>query len=67
MRIDILKAEQNEDGSYVLEYDYDDEYLELMKERLGKKELTEEEISKFVMGEIEKAIHNFSSQKEDAE
>lgn len=67
MRIDIIKSEKNEDGTYNLEFDYDDEYLEAMKRKLGKQELTEEEISKFVLEEIEKAVIHYSSQEEDAE
>lgn len=66
MKIDILKTIQNEDGSWSLEFDYDDEYLQIMKQRLGKDDLTEEEISQFIVGEIEKAIEHHTQEKKES-
>lgn len=56
MKIEVVKTEQNPDGTWSIEFDYDDEYLDAMKIELGKKELTEEEISSFILSQIEKAV-----------
>jgi len=59
MRIDITKVEQNKDGTYNLEFDYDDEYEELMKEKLGKENLSEEDVTNFILSEIESAVKHY--------
>lgn len=67
MKIEILRTIQNEDGSWSIEFDYDDEYLEIIKQHLGKEELTEEEISSFILSRIEAAIEHEKSQKQSEE
>ena len=67
MRIDITKVEQNKDGTYNLEFDYDDEYEELIKEKLGKDHLTEDDVTSFILAEIESAVkhHQENTQEQD--
>lgn len=64
MKIEILRTIQNEDGSWSIEFDYDDEYLEIIKQHLGKEELTEEEISSFILSRIEAAVEHEKAQKQ---
>lgn len=60
MKIEILKIKENGDGTCSLEYTYDDEYYESVKEKLGKSSLTEEEMSEFITSEIQKAVDEFA-------
>lgn len=63
MKIEILKVEQNDDGTSTIEFDYDEEYKEEVLKKLGKKTISEEEMSSFVLAEIQKAIHHFTNQE----
>ena len=56
MKIEIVNTIQNPDGTWSIEFDYDEEYLDAMKIELGKEELTEEEISSFILSRIEAAV-----------
>lgn len=59
MKIDITKVEQNKDGTYNLEFDYDEEYEALIKEKLDKENLTEDDITSFILAEIESAVKHY--------
>lgn len=56
MKIEILSTEQNADGTWNIVFDYDEEYLDSIKMELGKKDLSEEEISSFILSKIEEMI-----------
>ena len=56
MKIEIINTIQNPDGTWSIEFDYDEEYLDAMKIELGKEQLTEEEISSFILSKIEAAL-----------
>jgi len=64
MKIEILKLEENGDGTCKLEYSYDDEYYEAARKKLGKSSLTEEEMCEFVTSEIQKAIDEAAKSEE---
>lgn len=63
MKIEILKIEKNDDGTSTIEFDYDEEYYEAVKKKLGKSSLSEEEMSNFIVAEIERAVIHYSSQE----
>jgi len=56
MKITIEKLTPNEDGTCNIDFDYDEEYLEFMKKEIGKEELTEEDISRYVSLTIQTLI-----------
>lgn len=49
MKLEIEKIIDNEDGTKSIVFDYDDEMLQMVKLRLGKEDLTEEEITNFFL------------------
>lgn len=64
MKITIEKLVQNDDGTCNIEFDYDEEYLEFMKKEIGKDELTEEDISRYVSLSIQTLIRTKEEEQE---
>jgi len=56
MKIDVIDIKENNDGTCKVVFDYDDEFVELVKEELDRKEVSEEEISEYVVRCLEKGI-----------
>lgn len=63
MNIKILEIKENEDGTATLLFDYDEEFRDLVEEKIGK-EPTEQDISDFVVESIQKGI-DLIKQKEE--
>ena len=64
MKITIDKLIQNDDGTCNIEFDYDEEYLDFMKKEMGKEELTEEDISRYVSLAIQTLIKSQTEEQE---
>lgn len=56
MKVEVLEINENEDGTHEIVFDYDEEYLEFMKQQLGKEELTDEEISQFLAAALSEGM-----------
>ena len=54
MKIDVIDIKENSDGTCEVVFDYDDEFVELVKEELDREEVSEEEISEYVVKCLEK-------------
>lgn len=64
MNLKILEVKQNENGTCDVVFDYDDQYLEFVKESLGKEEPTEDEIAQFLSEAIHREIDRLSKEEE---
>lgn len=56
MKIEVLEVVENEDGSCNVTFDYDEEFVDLVKKELEKEEVSEEDISQYVVAAIDKGI-----------
>jgi 6-pyruvoyl-tetrahydropterin synthase len=63
MKIEVLEVIENEDGTCSVVFDYDDKFVDLVKETLQKEEVTEEEISQYVVDCIDKGILELQKQE----
>lgn len=61
MKIDILEIKQNENGTCDIVFDYDDEYLQFVKESLKKEDPTEEEIAEFLSEAIQREVERVTA------
>jgi undecaprenyl pyrophosphate synthase len=64
MKIEVLEVVENGDGTCNVVFDYDEEFVQLVKEELQKEELTEEEISAYIVESLQKGIDLLSQNKE---
>lgn len=62
MKIEVLEVIENEDGTCNVIFDYDDEFVDLVKKELNQEEVSEEEISLFIADAIEKGIVSFKEE-----
>ena len=54
--INIIREFEGEDGSLNLEFEFNEAWEDLVKESLGKEELTEKDMQDFVISVVEKAV-----------
>lgn len=66
MKIEVLEVVENGDGTCNVVFDYDDEFVEMVKEEINKEEITEEDIAAFVVENLEKGI-DLMKQTQDKE
>lgn len=55
MSVKVLDIKEHSDGSATMTIDYDQEFLDIIKQKIGK-EPTEQDISDYVIGLIEKEM-----------
>ena len=55
MSVKVLEIKERSDGSTTIKIDYDQEFLDNVKQKIGK-DPTEQDISDYVVGLIEKEI-----------
>ena len=55
MSVKVLEIKEHSDGSATMTIDYDQEFLDIVKQKIGK-DPTEQDISDYVVGLIEKEI-----------
>ena len=56
MKIEIVEVTKNEDGTYNIQFDYDDEYTDFLKQEIGAENPTEEQIQNYILSVIQKVI-----------
>lgn len=49
MKLVVEEVTENEDGTSNIKFDYDDEFLEVVKKELDSESPTEEQINEFIM------------------
>lgn len=49
MKLTVEEVRQNEDGTTTVEFDYDEEFLELAKKEMANDNPSEEEMNRFIM------------------
>jgi hypothetical protein len=49
MKLVVEEVTENEDGTSSIKFDYDDEFLEVVKKELDSESPTEEQINEFIM------------------
>ena len=56
MKIEIVEVTKNEDGTYNIQFDYDDEYTDFLKQEIGVENPTEEQIQNYILSVIQKVV-----------
>lgn len=56
MKIEILEITKNENGTYNVQFEYDDEYTDFLKQQLACENPTEEQIQNYILSIIQKVI-----------
>lgn len=64
MKIEVLEVIENEDGTCSVVFDYDEEFVALVKENLQKEEVTEEDISQYVVSCLDKGLLELKKQQQ---
>lgn len=67
MKIEVLEVVENGDGSCNVVFDYDDEFVDLVKKELEKDEVSEEDISQYVVEAIDKGIIKLQQEEKEEE
>lgn len=62
MEIKLLEVKDNGDGTQTVVFDYDDEFLEYVKEKLNNDSPSEEEISNFISSTIQESVDAYKQQ-----
>ena len=65
MKLEVLEIKENEDGTCEVVFDYDDEFVELVKGETKLEAPTEEDISAFVVEALEKGMEIVKQDQED--
>ena len=65
MKLEVLEIKENEDGTCEVVFDYDDEFVELVKEQTKLEAPTEEDISAFVVEALERGMEIVKQEQED--
>lgn len=65
MKIEVLEVIENEDGTCNVVFDYDEEFVEVVKKELDKEHLTEEDISQYVIESLEKGMKLLEEQESE--
>ncbi len=65
MKLEVLEIKENEDGTCEVVFDYDDEFVELVKEQTKLEAPTEEDISAFVVEALERGMEIVKQNQED--
>ena len=65
MKLEVLQIKENEDGTCEVIFDYDDEFVELVKEQTKLEAPTEEDISAFVVEALERGMEIVKQDQED--
>ena len=65
MKLEVLEIKENEDGTCEVVFDYDDEFVELVKEQTKLEAPTEEDISAFVVEALERGMEIVKQDQED--
>ena len=55
MSVKVLEIKENSDGSATIKIDYDNEFLDIIKQKIGK-DPTEQDISDYVIDILEKEM-----------
>ena len=62
MNVKVLEIKENSDGSATMTIDYDQEFLDIIKQKIGK-EPTEQDISDYVIDILEKEMERVDNVK----
>jgi hypothetical protein len=65
MKLEVLQIKENDDGTCEVIFDYDDEFVELVKEQTKLEAPTEEDISAFVVEALERGMEIVKQDQED--
>lgn len=55
MSVKVLEIKENSDGSATIKIDYDNEFLDIIKQKIGK-DPTEQDISDYIIDILEKEM-----------
>ena len=67
MKIEVLEVIENDDGSCNVVFDYDDEFVDVVKKDLGKDEVTEDDIAQYVVEAIDRGIIEMQQEEQQEE
>lgn len=65
MKIDVLQIVEKKDGTKEIVFDYDEEFLEYVKIKTGKKRPSKKEISEIFLETLEKGLDLQKESKSD--
>jgi hypothetical protein len=65
MKLEVLKIKENEDGTCEVIFDYDEEFVELVKEEKNLESPTEADISAYVVEALERGMKLVEKEKEE--
>lgn len=67
MKIDVLEVIEKEDGTKEVIFDYDDEFLEYVKKKTGKKIPSKKDINKVFLETLEHGLQLLEKERKENE